>query len=82
MNTIKLLHALEITGVQRKELEYDVELLTAEQFINCSTRAGLVSNRVMELNATLHEQLGQMAIMNLDRDIDSADLGRLTSNWI
>ncbi len=82
MDKIKLLHALEITGVVRKELEYDTELLTAEQFINCSTKAGFVSNRIMELNATLHEQLGQTAIMNLDRDIDSADLERLTGRDI
>ena len=82
MDKIKLLHALKVTGVERKELEYDTELLTAEQFINCSTRAGLVSNRVMELNATLHEQLGQTAIMNADRDVDSADLDRLTGRDI
>lgn len=82
MEVIKLLHSIKINGKERKEFEYDTELLTAEQFIGCSTRAGLISNRVMELNAALHEQLGQMAIMNIDRDIDSADLGRLTGRDI
>lgn len=82
MNTIKLLNALEINGEKRKELSYDIEALSAEQFAECSVKAGLVSNRVMELNATLHEKIGQYAVINTDRDIDSADLDRLTGRDI
>ena len=77
MEKLRLLHAIDVNGDERKEFEYDTELLTAEQFIGCSTRAGLISNRVMELSATLHEQLGQLAIMNMNQEVDVSDLSRI-----
>lgn len=77
MEKLRLLHAIDVNGEERKEFEYDTELLTAEQFIGCSTRAGLISNRVMELSATLHEQLGQLAIINMNQEVDVSDLSRI-----
>lgn len=82
METMNLLHSIEVNGEEKKKFEYDVEKLTAEQFIHCSTKAGMVSNRIMELNATLHEKLGQYAIINLNREVDESDLDRLTGRDI
>lgn len=77
MEKLRLLHPVEVTGVSRREFEYDIERLTVEQFIQCSNRAGIMVNKVMEINAALHEQLAKQAIMNVDRDVDIADLDRI-----
>lgn len=76
MERLKLLHSILINGKEYKELKYDTESLTAENFIEASTKAGAITNKVMELNTKLHEKLGMCAIIATDRDIDYADLER------
>ncbi len=77
MEKLRLLHPVEVTGVSKREFEYDIEQLTVDQFIQCSNRAGIMVNKVMEINVALHEQLAKQAIMNVNRDTDITDLDRI-----
>jgi hypothetical protein len=81
---IKLSQPIEINGVARKELSYDIEKITGDQFVEADTRArskasqlGTVSINVAETDNSLQMYLGFMAVIAVNPDIDITDLERI-----
>lgn len=85
MKQIVTLHQpLEINGTKRKELSYDIQKITGDQFIEADARAhskatqiGKVSLNVAETDTSFQLYLGFMAVIAENPDIDIADLERI-----
>ena len=82
--TVKLRQPLMINGKKRKELSYDIEKITGDQFIEADARAhskatqiGKVSLNVAETDTSFQLYLGFMAVIAENPDIDIADLERI-----
>jgi hypothetical protein len=82
-NTLTLDNPIIINGKEVKELTYDAQEITAEQFsIACIKSASLDKSRAMTLKAkendySLHLYLGMMAVIAVNPDIDVSDLERI-----
>lgn len=78
MGTIKLINPIMVDGEECKEFAYDISKLTVQQYIECTTRGGLASNKLMEINATLQFWLGAYAISNASNGkVDVMDIERV-----
>lgn len=83
-NTLKLNNPLLVNGKEYTELEYDALKITAEQFVEASTRsAALDKNRsitfkMKENDYAFHQYLGFMAVIACNPEISVEDLERLT----
>ena len=82
-NTLVLDNPIQINGQQVKELTYDPQEITAEQFsIACAKSSALdktrsVSLKLKENDHALHLYLGMMAVIAVNPDIDVSDLERM-----
>lgn len=83
METLKLKNPIKINGKEVKELTYDVNEITVEAFIeaemrkfNAGTKKG-VNAAAIEMDYSMHLQLGLAAIVAVNADIDYNDLNRL-----
>ena len=81
---VTLRQPLEINGKKRKELSYDIEKITGDQFIEADARAhskatqiGKVSLNVAETDTSFQLYLGFMAVIAENPDIDITDLERI-----
>lgn len=83
METLKLKNPIKINGKEVRELTYDVNEITAEAFIEAELRkfnAGAkkgVNAAAIEMDYSMHLQLGFAAIAAVNSDIDYNDLNRL-----
>lgn len=82
-NTLVLDNPILINGKEVKELTYDAQEITAEQFsIACAKSAAVDKSRAVTLKAkendyALHLYLGMMAVVAVNPDIDISDLERV-----
>ena len=82
-NTLTLDNPIIINGKEVKELTYDAQEITAEQFsIACAKSAAVDKSRAVTLKAkendyALHLYLGMMAVIAVNPDIDISDLERV-----
>ena len=82
-NTLILDNPIKINGQEVKELTYDPQEITAEQFsIACSKSAALdktrsVTLKLKENDHALHLYLGMMAVIAINPGIDVTDLERI-----
>lgn len=82
-HTLVLDNPILINGKEVKELTYDPQEITAEQFsIACAKAAAMdksksMSFKVKENDYGLHLYLGMMAVIAVNPDIDVADLERI-----
>lgn len=81
---VTLRQPLEVNGTKRKELSYDIEKITGDQFIEADARAhskatqiGKVSLNVAETDTSFQLYLGFMAVIAENPDIDITDLERI-----
>ena len=80
METLKLLHPIKINGKEVKELTYDANEITSEAFIAAEARkfrAAGVTAGALEMDYSMHLQLGFAAIVAVNPEIDYNDLSRL-----
>lgn len=82
--TIHLSKPIEINGKTYKELTYDCDEITPGMFNRASALAssagrqsGEANMNVMELDSALHMNLGMMAIIAINPEIDMQDLQRI-----
>ncbi len=82
--TLTLIKPLKINGEERKELKYDIEKITGEQFLEADARAHEKANQlgkpcftVAETDDSLQMYLGIMAIIAVEPEIDVKDLERI-----
>lgn len=73
-----------IDGEKVRELTYDTDLVTSDQFIqaeilaaNAATRLRMVSTKVVELDAGFHYYLGVMAILAVNPEYAVQDVERI-----
>lgn len=82
-NTLILDNPIKINGKTVKELTYDPQEITAEQFsIACAKSSAMektktVTLKVKENDYSLHMYLGMMAVIAVNPGIDIADLERI-----
>lgn len=82
-NTLILDNPIQINGNTIKELTYDPQEITAEQFsIACAKSSAMeksktVTLKVKENDYSLHMYLGMMAVIAVNPEIDVADLERI-----
>lgn len=82
-NTLVLDHPILVNGNLVKELTYDPQEITAEQFsIACAKSSALdkarsVSLKLKENDHALHLYLGMMAVIAVNPGIDVSDLERV-----
>lgn len=82
-NTLVLDNPIQINGVEVKELTYDPQEITAEDFsLACAKSSALdktrsVSFKLKENDYALHLYLGMMAVIAANRKIDISDLERI-----
>ncbi len=83
MEKLKLLNAIKINGKDIKELNYDVNEITSEAFIAAEARKFKATGRqgvtagALEMDYSMHLQLGFAAIVAVNPEIDYNDLFRL-----
>lgn len=83
METLKLLHLIKINGKEVKELTYDANEITSEAFIAAEARKFRAAGRqgvtagALEMDYSMHLQLGFAAIVAVNPEIDYNDLSRL-----
>ena len=84
VETIELRAPVLIDDVKVRELKYDTEMVTSDQFIeaeilaaNVATRLRKVSTKVVELDAGFHYYLGVMAILAVNPDYSIEDIERI-----
>lgn len=82
-HTLTLDNPILINGKAVKELTYDPQEITAEQFsIACAKAASMEKTKTLTLKVkendhALHMYLGMMAIIAVNPDIDVSDLERI-----
>ena len=83
-NTITLMKEVLIDGEPVRELAYDVEKITPEQFVqaeayaaSAGARLGKINAKPVELDAGFHYYLGAMAILAANPGFDIADVERV-----
>lgn len=82
-NTLVLDNPILINGKEVKELTYDPQEITAEQFsIACAKAASMEKTKTLTLKVkendhALHMYLGMMAIIAVNPEIDVSDLERI-----
>ena len=77
MEKIILFYPIKIDGKEVKTLNADTNALTAKQFLEATRQAGVMSNKMMEVNTELHMYLGAFACVNGEADIDVMDVLRV-----
>ena len=83
MEKLKLLHPIKINGKEVKELTYDANEITSEAFIAAEARKFRAAGRqgvtagALEMDYSMHRQLGFAAIVAVNPEIDYNDLSRL-----
>lgn len=83
VNTLVLDNPIRINNKEVKELTYDAQEITAEQFsIACAKSAALDKSRAVTLKAkendySLHLYLGMMAVIAVNPEISVEDLERI-----
>ncbi len=83
MEKLKLLHPIKINGKEVKELTYDANEITSEAFIAAEARKFRAAGRqgvtagALEMDYSMHLQLGFAAIVAVNPEIDYNDLSRL-----
>ena len=83
MDTLKLKNPIKINGKEVRELTYDVNEITADAFVEAEMRKfNAVSKKgvnapAMEMDYSMHLELGFAAIVAVNPNIDYNDLGRL-----
>ena len=83
METLKLLHPIKINGKEVTELTYDANEITSEAFIAAEARKFRAAGRqgvtagALEMDYSMHLQLGFAAIVAVNPEIDYNDLSRL-----
>lgn len=83
METLKLKNPVKINGKEFCELTYDANEITAEAFIDAEYRKFAaaakkgVNAATIEMDYSMHLQLGFAAIIAVNPDIDYNDLTRL-----
>lgn len=85
--TLKLIHPIMVDGKERREFDYDIEKISARGFteaeqkkckaVQMSGGTGNLSG-AMELDYTLHIYLGFAAIIEMNPEVDYADLERVS----
>ena len=82
METIKLHRPLLVNGKELRELPYDLEAISTDQFIKAENiakgKAGKFMFVMAESDYGFHLELGFAAIMAADPSIDETDLDRIT----
>lgn len=82
-NILVLDNPILINGKEVRELSYDAQQITADQFsIACAKSAAVDKSRAVTLKAkendyALHLYLGMMAVIAVNPDIDITDLERV-----
>ena len=82
-NTLVLDNPILINGKEVKELTYDPQEITAEQFsVACAKSAAMdksksMTFKVKENDYALHLYLGMMSVIAVNPDIDISDLERI-----
>lgn len=82
-NTLVLDNPILINGKEVKELTYDIQAITAEQFsVACAKSAAMDKTKSFTFKAkendyALHLYLGMMAVIAINPDIDISDLERI-----
>lgn len=82
-NTLILDNPILINGQETKELTYDPQEITAEDFsVACAKSSALEKSRsvtfkLKENDYSLHLYLGMMAVIAVNRNIDITDLERI-----
>lgn len=81
---IILSNPLKVNGTSVKELEYDIDEVSPENFLEADARAstglaakGIQNMNLAEFNSALHFYLGCFAIIACDPEIDIQDLLRV-----
>lgn len=83
METLKLRTPIKVNGEEVKELTYDASEITAEAFIAAEARKFKAAGRqgvtagALEMDYSMHLQLGFAAIVAVNPKIDYNDLSRL-----
>lgn len=84
VETIELRSPVLIDDVKVREITYDTDMVTSDQFIeaeilaaNVATRLRKVSTKVVELDAGFHYYLGVMAILAVNPDYSIEDIERI-----
>ena len=83
MNTLKLKNPIKINGKEVRELTYDANEITADAFVeaemrkfNAASKKG-INAATIEMDYSMHLELGFAAIIAVNPDIDYNDLSRL-----
>lgn len=84
MQTIKLQNPILVDGERVRELAYDTEAISAEQFIEAEAYAANISqtrqrayNKVAELDSGFHLALGMEAVIAANDGMGMDDLARV-----
>lgn len=84
LETIDLRSPVLIDGEQVRELSYDIDLISSEQFMQAeilsasvATRLRKVASKVVELDAGFHFYLGAMAIIAANPAYSVEDIERI-----
>lgn len=88
-DTLKLSKAIKINGSDVTELQYDIDSITPESFLEADARAstglaakGISNMNIAEFNSALHFYLGCFAIIACNSSIDVTDLLRVSGRDI
>lgn len=80
---------IKVNGSDVKELSYDIDSITPEQYLEADARAstglaakGIQNMNLAEFNSALHFYLGCYAIISLSQSIDIMDLMRVSGRDI
>lgn len=80
---------IKVNGSDVKELSYDIDSITPEQYLEADARAstglaakGIQNMNLAEFNSALHFYLGCYAIISLNQSIDIMDLMRVSGRDI
>ena len=84
MQSIRLQNPILVDGVRLRELTYDTEAITAEQFIEAEAYSANISqtrqrayNKVAELDSGFHLALGMMAVGAANETLGIDDVARV-----
>lgn len=86
---ITLLKPIKVNGNEVRELSFDIDNVSAEQFLEADARAstglaakGIQNMNLAEFNSALHFYLGCFAIISCNANIDITDLQRIAGRDI
>lgn len=86
---ITLLKPIKVNGNEVRELSFDIDNVSAEQFLEADARAstglaakGIQNMNLAEFNSALHFYLGCFAIISCNPNFDITDLQRIAGRDI